>query len=159
MRSLNSGTDRPARIALKRALLDVNVVLALLDEGRAEHEVAAGWWQGFLRDGGRVFLAHEVALSVIRLAANPKVTRTPVLPATTHAAIRGFLDQDRIALLAPNEDSWAALGPQLIGVTGYRMVHDVHLAAFAQVSGTVLVTFDRHFLRFNDLEVELLDST
>src|SRR5882724_11304373 len=66
---------------MKRCLVDVNVVLALLARKHVHNQVAQSWFDG-LRSG-EAGVCRAVQLSVVRLFANPAVMAEHALPPPT----------------------------------------------------------------------------
>ena len=137
-------------------LLDVNVLLAILDRTQPRHPIAEARLQSALASRSEILIPQEVALACIRLLANPHVVPHPVTPQSAYNAMEPLLQRSEVRLLAPNDDSWRQFGSLLAKVNGFRLVHDAHLAALALANNCHLVTFDRDFLRFEDLDVEIL---
>lgn len=123
-----------------RSLLDVNVLLALLDEDHLDHqrcwtwaeeELAAGWSSCALTQNG-----------FIRIISQPRYP-SPITPRAAIQLLAG-------ATADASHQFWdcsvslldgAAVDPQL--VHGSRQVTDVYLLALAVAKGGRLVTFDR----------------
>jgi toxin-antitoxin system PIN domain toxin len=124
-----------------RALLDVNVLIALLDAGHVSHVAAMTW---FAEQGG----AHGWASCPITQNGCVRIMSSPAYPgarpvsviaerlreATHHAAHEFWPDQ--LSLLDP-----AVV--DLSRVHGARQLTDAYLLALAVARGGRLVTFDR----------------
>ena len=123
-----------------RALLDVNVLIALLDRDHIFHEVAMGWLENEIRHGWASCPITQNGC--IRIMSNPGY---PEAIPTVHVAKR--LEEavndpahefwpDDISLLDSNLFNWSF-------VLGHRQVTDMYLLALAYYHRGRLVTFDR----------------
>lgn len=123
-----------------RALLDVNVLIALLDAGHVHHGLAMSWLESEIRYGWASCPLTQNGC--IRIMSQPKY------PASLAAAQVA----DRLAEAAndPNHEFWPADVNMLSGdiidwsrVLGHRQVTDAYLLALAVHHGGRFVTFDR----------------
>lgn len=125
---------------LMRALLDVNVLIAMIDGAHVHHRrafewmgahVDAGWASTPMTQNGCIRImsqpqypsplpARSVAERLTKAASHPSHAFWP----------------DSISLLDPSRVTWDA-------VLGHRQVTDVYLLALAVQQGGRLVTFDR----------------
>ena len=123
-----------------RALLDVNVLLALFDPAHSHHPRARGWW--VLNQGAGWASCPLTQNGFLRVSAQLGYPR-PVRLAVAASVLRAQIDE-------PGHEFWAAdisitdseifdhsriLGPNQIG--------DVYLLALAIKNGGRLATFDR----------------
>ena len=122
-----------------RALLDVNVLIALMDAGHLHHEQARRWLRGNIRDGWATCPITQNGC--LRIMAQPGY-RNP-LPAfqvaerlreATETVHHQFWADD-ISLLQPGVADWRQ-------VIGARQLTDVYLLALAVARGGRFVTFD-----------------
>lgn len=123
-----------------RALLDVNVLIALLDSGHLHHKVATAWLERELPAG---WASCPITQSgCIRIMSQPSYPAT--LPAADVAArlaeaadtsFHAFWPDD-VNLLSANAVNW----PQVLG---HRQLTDVYLLALAVRHKGRLVTLDR----------------
>lgn len=123
-----------------RALLDVNVLVALAWPNHVGHSAARGW---FTREAAKGWATTPVTESgFVRVSSNRRALPT----ATTPAIAIEMLGQltglpghefwpDRLRLVTGDR-----LDPTV--VTGYRQVTDAHLIALCLENGASLVTFD-----------------
>ena len=126
---------------MKTALLDLNILTALLWPAHEHHDVAHRWFGA--RAGARWATCSLTQLGFVRLASNPAFSRDALSPV------------DALALLAENlthpaHDFWtdavqipAAVKPMEAGLLGYRQLTDAYLLALAHRRRGVLATFDR----------------
>lgn len=123
-----------------RALLDVNVLIALLDADHTSHLTAARWFAANAEAGW----------------ASCPITQNGCVRIMSHPSYPGAFAVNEIvgrlqrASIDPVHEFWAddisVLNDQLIDTTrihGPRRLSDVYLLALAVVRGGVLVTFDR----------------
>jgi uncharacterized protein len=123
-----------------RALLDVNVLIALLDSDHVHHGAAHAWLSSSIQDGW----------------ASCPVTQNGCIRIMSQPAYPGSLPASAVAarLAAATATSWHAFWPDSIslldasvvdwaGVLASRQVTDVYLLALAVRNDGCLVTFDR----------------
>jgi len=123
-----------------RALLDVNVLIALLDAGHLHHRSAMDWLAGHARMGwASCPLTQNGCLRVMSLPGYPNSQPTArvaehLAAATTDASHEFW--PDTLSLLEPRRLRWDR-------VLTSRHVTDIYLLALAVARGGRLVTFDR----------------
>jgi hypothetical protein len=123
---------------MTRALLDVNVLLALTWPNHQHHAAAQAW---FRRDGRRGWATCALTqLSFIRLSSNPAFTPAPATPPAAAALL------EQLTAHAAHE-YWPALpapvAAVLARVMGHQQVMDAYLVSLAERHRGRLVTFDR----------------
>ena len=123
-----------------RALLDINVLLALLDSDHVEHDRAIGWLDGGIAAGWASCALTENGL--VRILSQPRYP-SPVSPATA-------IDLLRDAREGGDHEFWpcdlSVLDEQVFDgsrLHGPRQVTDAYLLALAVEHGGRFVTFDR----------------
>ena len=124
-----------------RALLDVNVVIALLDPDHAFHERAHEWWAANAKSGWASCPVTENG--VVRVMSNPAYSpRAHFAPSDLIARLRIFSDQT-------DHEFWLddiSLRDESIFVMerihGSRQVTDLYLLALAARRKGALATFD-----------------
>ncbi len=125
---------------MRRALLDVNVLLALLDLDHVDHRRARGWLEREIDDGWASCAITENGF--VRIISQP---RYPNAISTTHAIalLRG-------ACGGPYHEFWACdvsvLDSSIVDESrlhGPRQVTDAYLLALAKARNGRLVTFDQ----------------
>jgi len=123
-----------------RALLDVNVLLALMDKDHIRHQNALTWWRRERESGWASCPLTQNGFVRILCQAN-----YPERPTAAQA-----IGQLRLQLAEPGHEFW----PDDISVTdsglfdrsrilGPKQITDVYLLALAMKKGGRLVTFDR----------------
>jgi hypothetical protein len=135
-------------------LLDVNVVLALHRGDHPEHDVVRAWFDQIVGQADRFTVPSTVWASVVRLATHRRVFEAPSPVVEVFRFARAVVE-------LPNHVHLAS-GPQHLerfedlcraGDATGDLVPDAQLAALAVDQGASIVTFDRDFLRFEDLDV------
>lgn len=126
---------------MKTALLDVNILTALLWPAHEHHEAAHRWFGA--RPNARWATCSLTQLGFVRIVSNPAFSRDALSPS------------EAVALLAENlahagHDFWmeslqvpVAIKGMAIGLQGYRQLTDAYLLALANRRKGVLATFDR----------------
>ena len=123
-----------------RALLDVNVLIALLDQTHAHHPRAQAWLEANIQHGWASCPLTENGCT--RVMSQPNYANAvPVTLAASRLAEARQTDHhrfwpDALSLLDPTKvDLSYALGP--------KQLTDIYLLALAVYNGGRLVTFDR----------------
>ena len=126
---------------MKTALVDVNILTALLWPAHEHHDVAHRWFAA--RGNARWATCPLTQLGFVRIVSNPAFSRDALSPA------------DAVALLAENlghsdHEFWtdalqvpAAVKAMEAGLQGYRQLTDAYLVALASRYKGVVATFDR----------------
>jgi uncharacterized protein len=123
-----------------RALLDVNVLIALLDADHVMHSQAMSWLEQEI--------GHGWASCPITENGAVRIMAQPAYPTSRPAAI--VAERLAEACASPDHAFWpedvSLLEPRLIDwnrILGHRQVTDAYLLAIAVRNGGRLVTFDR----------------
>lgn len=128
------------RAGLKVALLDVNVLIALLWPAHEHHEAAHRWFRS--RRGARWATCPLTELAFVRIVTNPAFSEDALAP------------RDAVTLLAvnlarPAHEFWPAdlslsdaFEGDLAGIRGHRQVTDLYLLSLAIRHEGVLASFD-----------------
>lgn len=123
-----------------RALLDVNVLIALLDEGHVHHSLAHTWLARELGHGwASCPITQNGCIRVMSQPSYPGALVSAEVAARLAEAAAGPDHQfwpDDVNLLAPGTLDWAR-------VLGHRQITDAYLLALAVRHGGRLVSFDR----------------
>ncbi|MBP6899826.1 MAG: PIN domain-containing protein [Burkholderiaceae bacterium] len=136
---------RPASLAAqpRRALLDVNVLIALLDAAHVHHAPAMRWLQREISAGwASCPLTQAGCIRVMSQPAYPGALPAAQVAARLAEAAAGpdhMFWPDDLDLLAPGALDWSF-------VLGHRQVTDSHLLALAVRHGGRLVSFDRRIV-------------
>ncbi len=125
-----------------RALLDVNVVIALLDPDHAFHERAHDWW---LANGKRGWASCPLTENgVVRIMSNPAYSaKARFAPGDLISRLQTFADQTNHEFW-PDELSLRDGKIFLVErVHSSRQLTDIYLLALAVKRGGKLATFDQ----------------
>jgi uncharacterized protein len=125
-----------------RALLDVNIIIALLDPDHAFHERAHDWWGTNMKRGWASCPLTENG--VVRIMSNPNYSgKTRFTPGDLIGRLRKFIGRS-------NHEFWAddiSLRDEKIFATerihSSRQLTDLYLLALATKHHGRLVTFDQ----------------
>lgn len=143
-------------------LADVNVWLATVVEAHPHHQLTLDWWQSDVLTTDKVVMFCRITeLGLLRLLCNETVMgpqRCTAKQAYSH--YQQLLDQPLISF-AHEPDG---LEGQLItycdlGRMSRNFWTDAYLAAFAVAGNMQMVTFDRGFQGFPELDLQLLSGT
>lgn len=123
-----------------RALLDVNVLVALLDGGHLHHAAATDWLASHMSGGwASCPLTQNGCIRILSLASYPNPQPPAAVAQRLAQALTGRHHEfwpDSLSLLEPQRLNWSH-------VLGSRQVTDAYLLALAEQRGGRLVTFDR----------------
>src|SRR5260370_10456297 len=123
-------------------LPDVNVVIAMYSRGHVHRPTALRWFDSSM--GSDIIFCRITQMGFLRLLTNRHVMGINALsPSGAWDAFDGFLQSPRIyfAKEPPGlEDAWRAVMDE--AESGPNAWTDAYLTAFADQSGTTLVTFD-----------------
>ncbi len=123
-----------------RALLDVNVLIALIDENHGSHELVAEWLSDHIQDGwASCPLTQNGCVRILSLPRYPNSLRIEEAIDKLRSAVstpyHQFIADDISLLDGDLVDSQSLLGP--------GQVTDVYLLALAVAHSARLVTLDR----------------
>lgn len=140
-----------------RHLCDANVFLAAAVEDHPHHAIAKSWLD---RLGGQdtVEFCRITQAAFLRLLSNQAVLKENAVSNTEAVIIyRNFLQDGRIRF-QPEPEGIETLWLQhaALETKSPLIWMDAYLAAFAQLLGMRLVTFDRGFSRYQGLDLLLL---
>lgn len=125
----------------RRALLDINVLVALFDPDHVHHELAHDWFADHRTAGWASCPLTENGL--IRVLANPRYGSPNASLRSVREAVRRFLASDEHEFW-PDDVSIADDTLFNVGaLAGHRQITDVYLLGLATRREGHLVTFDR----------------
>ena len=138
-------------------LADVNVWLALAFQSHVHHSPAKAWFES-LAAGQIVHFCRMAQQGFLRLATNPKAFGDE---AVTHVRAwemyDAFLNDPRVLFAEEPQGLDSAWRGYTRGATfSPKVWNDAYLAAFAQVAGLTLVSFDRGFTQYTGLTATIL---
>lgn len=126
---------------MKAALLDINILTALLWPAHEHHEAAHRWFGG--RADARWATCSLTQLGFVRIVSNPAFSRDALSPVEALA----LLGEN---LVHPGHDFWAdslqvptAVKGMEASLQGYKQLTDAYLLALAHQRKGALATFDR----------------
>ena len=123
-----------------RALLDVNVLIALLDSDHVHHARATSWLKQNIRHGwASCPLTQNGCIRIMSQHGYPNALPAAAVAARLAAATatsHHVFWPDAVSMLEAGRIAWSA-------VLGSRQVTDVYLLALAAQQGGRLVTLDR----------------
>ena len=126
-----------------RALLDVNVLIALLDRHHERHEAARRWLEDNIRHGWATCAITQNG--ALRIMSQPKYLH-PLRIELVAAALVEMTDTENHefwpdgSLLVPGVVDWRH-------VSGPKQITDLYLLALAAKNGGRFVTFDEHIAK------------
>ena len=125
---------------MKRHLVDVNVLLALIWPRHESHAAAHDW---FAKSGCRAWATNPLTqLGVLRLLTNPAVTRGAVSAATALEVLSEATSHAGHEFWPLHRELPASLKRVAHRVSGHRQWPDALLLWHAMARNGVLVTFD-----------------
>jgi toxin-antitoxin system PIN domain toxin len=137
-------------------LLDANVWLALAAEAHSHHGPAKAYWES--RAAPVTAFCRITQMIFLRLLTNKTVMGSHVLsPSAAWVKAAEFLALPEVQLLSePHglEETWETFSQT--GRLSPNLWTDAYLAAFAKCAGLRLVTFDKGFSRFENLDCLVL---
>lgn len=139
-------------------LADVNVVFPLLVSRHQHRDTALEWFDS--TDAGDVVLCRLTRLGALRLLCTAQVMGPDVVqPKDAVEAMEVLEADERVVLLHEPDGLDASLKTLVAGcATTPNLWTDAYLAAFTNVAGLKLVSFDRGFSKFVGLDFLQLPS-
>ncbi|MFZ1941961.1 MAG: TA system VapC family ribonuclease toxin [Terracidiphilus sp.] len=126
---------------IRRTLLDVNVLIALLEPGHGFFQKAQEWFSSSGRDNWGVCPLTEIGF--LRITTNPSFYPGPRTHEQASSVLAELTNRPGYRYW-PLTDSWAALtAPFAARVTGHQQVTDAYLLGLAIKEDGVLVTFEK----------------
>jgi toxin-antitoxin system PIN domain toxin len=126
---------------MKTALLDLNILTALLWPAHEHHEAAHRWFS--TRAHARWATCPLTQLGFVRIASNPAFSRDALTPTEAVALLVANLTHPHHEFWAESLQLPAALRGMEHRLHGYRQLTDAYLLALAGRRKGVLATFDR----------------
>jgi toxin-antitoxin system PIN domain toxin len=126
---------------VKTALLDLNILTALLWPAHEHHEAAHRWFGA--RHKGRWATCAITELGLIRLVTNPSFSRDALAPTDALVLLSSNLAHETHDFWIEDLSVAAALGAVPRKLQGHKQVTDAYLLALAIHHHGVLATFDR----------------
>lgn len=126
---------------MKTALLDLNILTALLWPAHEHHEAAHRWFRA--RANARWATCALTQLGFVRIVSNPTFSRDALTPAEAVALLAENLTHAAHEFWTESLQVPTAIKGMEPGLHGYRQLTDAYLLALADRRKGVLATFDR----------------
>lgn len=138
------------------ALCDANVLLAFVYDRHVHHPAALAWLD--MQADGTAILCRTTQLSLLRLLCHATVMGSDVCTLSAAWSIYDAMQSDSRFSFAAEPDFIEVMLRQLTmaPTASPKVWTDAYLAAFARSAGIQLVTFDKGFRQFADLQLVLL---
>jgi uncharacterized protein len=125
----------------RRALLDVNVLVALFDPDHVHHELAHDWFADHRGSGWATCPITQNGL--IRVLSNPRYGSPAANLRAVRDAVRRFLSNKDHEFWPDDISICDEALFDVTGMIGHRQITDVYLLGLAKKHKGHLVTFDR----------------
>ncbi|MEO6713715.1 MAG: TA system VapC family ribonuclease toxin [Mycobacteriales bacterium] len=125
---------------MKRALLDVNVLLALLDSDHVDHVLAREWFRSEISAGWAS--CNVTQNGFVRIISAPRYP-SPIAPAQAIARLAAASMSSHHEFLASSVSILDSAAVSPTRILSSRQVTDVYLLALATAHDQRLVTFDQ----------------
>ena len=126
---------------MRAALLDINILTALLWPTHEHHEAAHRWFRG--RADARWATCPLTQLGFVRIVSNPAFSRDALSPLEGLALLGDNLAHPAHEFWADSLELPAAVKGMEGRLQGYKQLTDAYLLALAHRRKGVLATFDR----------------
>ena len=126
---------------MKTALLDVNVLTALLWPTHEHHDAAHRWFAA--REGERWATCALTQLGVVRIVSNPAFSRDALSSVEAVELLADNLTHERHEFWVESLQVPSAVKAVESSLQGYRQLTDAYLLALAHRRRGSLATFDR----------------
>jgi toxin-antitoxin system PIN domain toxin len=131
---------------VKTALLDLNILTALLWPAHEHHEAAHRWFGH--RADARWATCPLTQLGFVRVVSNPAFSRDAPSPAAAAVLLEANLTHPAHEFWTESLQVPAAIKGMETGLQGYRQLTDAYLLGLARHRKSVLATFDRGLRTF-----------
>ncbi|MBV8195353.1 MAG: PIN domain-containing protein [Candidatus Dormibacteraeota bacterium] len=137
-------------------VVDLNVLLYAINSDDRYHARAHAWLEGALNGSTTLALPWLVIVGFLRLSTHPAAMRQPLSAERALGYIGEWLARRSTTVVDPTTRHMQLLGDLLreAGTAGNR-VNDAHLAALALEHGASITSFDRDFLRFRGVKLNV----
>jgi toxin-antitoxin system PIN domain toxin len=126
---------------VRTALLDVNILTALLWPAHEHHDAAHRWFEE--RRGARWATTALTQLGFVRIVSNPAFSRDALSPPEAVVLLSDNLSHAAHEFWPDSLQVPEALRDMEIGLRGHQQFTDAYLLALARHRKGVLATFDR----------------
>jgi toxin-antitoxin system PIN domain toxin len=134
-------------------LLDVNVLVHAYREDAPRHAPVRAWLEGLVYSDSAFALSDLVLSGFLRVVTHPRIFTPPTPVERALEFAEALRSQPNCMVLSPGDRHWSIFTRLCReGDARGNLVPDAYLAALAVESGSELVTTDRDFARFEDLD-------
>jgi toxin-antitoxin system PIN domain toxin len=135
-------------------VLDVNIVVYAHHVDSPQHDTARAWMDAALGGTETIGLPLVTSLGFLRLMTNPQVIRPALMVNQAMAILERLTTVSVVHTITPRSGHWARVAELAADaqVRGAGLT-DAHLAALAIERGATLVSHDKGFRRFTDLDL------
>lgn len=126
---------------MKRYLLDVNVLVALLWPAHKQHEAAAKWFARNRKNGWATCPFTEAGF--VRITSNPSFSRDSLRPIEAFKLLRENTEAEDHFFWAADFRSNEVHSRFAIRMLSHQHVTDAYLLTLADLKGGILATFDK----------------
>lgn len=135
-------------------VLDVNVLLAAFRQDHERHEQARPWLQRVLSDGEEIIIPDTVWVGFVRIATNRAIFEVPATVAEAFEFVASVTGAVGYRVLQGPADGLAVFARVCLeSDAAGNLVPDAYIASVARAYACPVVSFDRDFRRFDDLEI------
>jgi toxin-antitoxin system PIN domain toxin len=134
-------------------LLDVNVLVHAYREDAPRHAPVRAWLEGLVYSDSAFALSDLVLSGFLRVVTHPRIFTPPTPLERALEFAEALRAQPNCVVLSPGDRHWSIFTRLCReGDARGNLVPDAYLAALAVESGSQLVSTDRDFARFEDLD-------
>ena len=134
-------------------VVDANVLLYAHHQGASRHEQARSWLEESLSGKSSIGFAWSVITAFVRMGTNHRVFERPLTIAQATAIVDSWFSSPAAVMIHPGEQHWTIFQKLLTtGRATGNFVPDAHLAALTIEHGATLLSSDRDFTRFSELD-------
>ena len=134
-------------------VLDANILLYAYNADAPEHKPARRWLNGRLEGPDWIGLPWLTIWAFLRISTNPRLFPRPLTVDESFSIVRAWLASPRVVVVEPGPRHGELL-EELVRANQAAgpLVTDAALASIAKEHGASLVSTDRDFARFSDLD-------
>ena len=134
-------------------LVDVNVLVHAFREDAPRHAALRAWLEELVDSDSAFAVADLVLSGFLRVVTHPRVFTPPTPLDKALEFVEALRSQPNCMVVSPGDRHWSIF-TRLCSEADARgnLVPDAYLAALAIETGSELVTTDRDFARFPDLD-------
>ncbi|UCC73727.1 MAG: type II toxin-antitoxin system VapC family toxin [Gemmatimonadota bacterium] len=134
-------------------LLDVNVLVHAYREDAPRHVPVRAWLEGLVYSDSAFAVSDLVLSGFLRVVTHPRIFAPPTPLERALEFADALRSQPNCIVLAPGDRHWSIFTRLCReGDARGNLVADAYLAALAVESGSELVSTDRDFARFAELD-------